>query len=41
MLSVLINTHLLLAARGAGVERFFYSLVRLRLRGRQADRPPT
>jgi nucleoside-diphosphate-sugar epimerase len=25
MLSVLINTHLLMAARGAGVERFFYA----------------
>src|SRR6266516_3318128 len=25
MLSVLVNTHMLLAARGAGVERFFYS----------------
>ena len=25
MLSVLINTHLLMAARDAGVERFFYA----------------
>ena len=38
MLSVLINTHMLIAAREAGVERFFYLVVGLRLRGRQADR---
>ena len=37
MLSVLINTHLLMAAQDAGVERFFYRLVGMCLRRRQAD----
>ena len=37
MLSVLINTHLLLAARRAGVERFFYS--RRRASTRRTSRP--
>ena len=37
MLSVLINTHMLMAAREAGVERFFYLLVGVCLRGRKAD----
>ena len=36
MLSVLINTHLLMAAREFGVERYFYRLVGVRVRGRQA-----
>ena len=41
MLSVLINTHMLLAARDAGVERFFYSSSACVYAGRQADRRPT
>ena len=39
MLSVLINTHLLMAAKEAGVERFFYRQLGLRLQRRQAARP--
>ena len=44
MISVLINTHLLLAAKEAGVQRYFYSLVGVRLQrgapaGRRRDRP--
>ena len=34
MLSVLINTHLLMAAQRPGVERFFFCVVRVRLRCR-------
>ena len=36
MLSVLINTHMLMAAKEHGVDRYFYASSRLRLRGRQA-----
>ena len=41
MLSVLINTHMLMAARDEEVERFFYLVVGLRLRRRAPDRPRT
>ena len=37
MISVLINTHLLMAAREHGVKRFFYASIRLRLQRRQAE----
>ena len=39
MLSVLISTHMLVAAREAGVAAVLLLVVGLRLRGRQADRP--
>ena len=38
MLSVLINTHMLVAAKEAGVERFFYSSSACVYNARQADR---
>ncbi len=41
MISVLINTHLLLAARGARREAVLLRLVRLRLQRRQAERHKT
>ena len=39
MLSVLINTHMLMAARAAGVERFFYSSSACVYAAEHADRP--
>ena len=38
MLSVLINTHMLMAAQQHGVDRFFYLVIGLRLPRLQADR---
>ena len=41
MISVLINTHLLIAGRDEGVKRHFYSVVGVRLQHRPAAGTPT